>query len=368
MTKKTVLVVDDQGFNLELVACCIEDDYQVATATSGTKCLEYVAETPPDLILLDIIMPGMDGYAVCQELKSCDETAFIPVIFLSSLNQTSDRLDGYACGAEDYITKPFNVTELRYKIEVALERSQQQRSMFEQYRKNKTDQNLARDAVEQLYEMSVLVQFQRACTHCQSTSSLSNTILTTCRELGLDASVQLTSPQGVLYGGCDEQSYESKLMQSLNDAQSRLHSRNRSIFKNRQASLLIKNMPQDDELRYGRLKENLQMLINAVSDRLEIIEMETVEQIKRQSDTQRIEHLLQVAQRQMSEYQHSAKEQTQVLFDALEQKIGRINLDNQQREDLESVITTFSNELNKLDLFNTNSFDEKNWGSDQVRH
>jgi len=106
--KQTVLIVDDSPSILKMLASCIKGLCQMKTAHSGRKCLEVAVQIPqPDLILLDVSMPEMDGYEVCEQLKANPVTAAIPVIFVTGLQGEKDEEKGLRIGAVDYITKPF---------------------------------------------------------------------------------------------------------------------------------------------------------------------------------------------------------------------------------------------------------------------
>ncbi len=107
--KPTVLVVDDTPDNLALMSTLLKGLYKVKVANTGEKALKMVAAHPPDLILLDVMMPGMDGREVCQHLKENPRTASVPVIFLTSNDQEHDEELGLNLGAVDYITKPFSI-------------------------------------------------------------------------------------------------------------------------------------------------------------------------------------------------------------------------------------------------------------------
>jgi putative two-component system response regulator len=107
--KSTVLVVDDTPDNLKLISGLLKEDYKVKIANSGEFALEIAqSEFPPDLILLDIMMPEMDGYVVCFHLKANPKTAHIPVIFLTAKTEVADETKGFELGAVDYITKPIS--------------------------------------------------------------------------------------------------------------------------------------------------------------------------------------------------------------------------------------------------------------------
>ena len=121
MQKKTVLVVDDTPDNLSLMASLLKDQYRVKLANNGEKALAAVrGPSPPDLILLDIMMPGMSGYEVCEQLKQDPATQRIPIIFLTAMTAAEDEKKGLDLGAADYITKPIRPADVRAAIERAM--------------------------------------------------------------------------------------------------------------------------------------------------------------------------------------------------------------------------------------------------------
>jgi serine phosphatase RsbU (regulator of sigma subunit) len=123
--RPVVLAVDDTPENLDVVKAILVPDYKVKAATSGIAALKIARKVPPDIILLDIMMPDMDGYEVCRELKADPLTADIPVIFLTAKDQTADEAEGFELGAADYIHKPVNppILQARVKTHVELKRS-----------------------------------------------------------------------------------------------------------------------------------------------------------------------------------------------------------------------------------------------------
>ncbi len=114
--KPAILVVDDETINIELLADLLEDDYDVSFATGGEQALALAAGDRPDLILLDVLMPGMDGYDVCARLKQDVATAGIPVIFITALGDTEAETRGLDLGAVDYVTKPISPAIVRARI------------------------------------------------------------------------------------------------------------------------------------------------------------------------------------------------------------------------------------------------------------
>ena len=116
-----VLIVDDSPTTLNILTSCIEKTHKVKVATSGVECLEMSEQLPqPDLILLDVTMPNMDGYEVCELLKNNPLTASIPIIFVTGLEAEEDEERGFLIGAVDYITKPFSQVIVRARVNTHL--------------------------------------------------------------------------------------------------------------------------------------------------------------------------------------------------------------------------------------------------------
>ena len=119
--KSKILIVDDMGENIRMLIEILKDDYATMPATSGEAALEKCrSDSPPDLILLDIVMPGMDGYEVCRQLKEHDDTKNIPVIFITGVSETLDDAKAFSLGAADYITKPFNVATVKARVKLQI--------------------------------------------------------------------------------------------------------------------------------------------------------------------------------------------------------------------------------------------------------
>jgi putative two-component system response regulator len=119
--RTTILVVDDTPANLSLLANLLNDSYRVQLATSGAKALEIAQRQPPDLIVLDVMMPEMDGYEVCRRLKADPRTRDVPVLFLTALTRPEDESRGFEVGGADFIHKPFNPITVRARVATQLQ-------------------------------------------------------------------------------------------------------------------------------------------------------------------------------------------------------------------------------------------------------
>ncbi len=128
--KGCILAVDDAPENIEIIRNLLEREYQIKAAVKGRKALEIARRKPqPDLILLDIMMPEMDGLEVCRALKADPDTAHIPIIFITGKNEAANEIEGFELGAADYITKPFNPAVVRARVHTHLLLQREQRKV-----------------------------------------------------------------------------------------------------------------------------------------------------------------------------------------------------------------------------------------------
>jgi signal transduction histidine kinase len=140
--KDRVLVVDDLAANIDILMDVLDEDYEVIVAMDGESALQAVAERTPDIILLDIMMPGIDGHEVCRLLKSEPATAEIPILFLTALQEERDEEKGLSLGAVDYITKPFNPTLVKARVKNQLSVVHARRTVTDQ--RDQIEKNYAR--------------------------------------------------------------------------------------------------------------------------------------------------------------------------------------------------------------------------------
>jgi len=119
-TRPLILAVDDEASNLQLLRQILQDHYRLLFAKDGARALELARQEQPDLVLLDVMMPGMSGYEVCAALKAHPATASVPVIFVTALTETADEVEGFEAGAVDYITKPVSPPVVRARVRTHL--------------------------------------------------------------------------------------------------------------------------------------------------------------------------------------------------------------------------------------------------------
>lgn len=115
-----ILIADDTKTNIDVLIRALRDHYKLGVALDGPKALAYTRANRPDLILLDVLMPGLNGFEVCKMLKQDPETADIPVIFITAMDSSGHKTKGFEIGAVDYITKPFDITEVKARVRTHL--------------------------------------------------------------------------------------------------------------------------------------------------------------------------------------------------------------------------------------------------------
>jgi diguanylate cyclase (GGDEF)-like protein len=136
--KETILIVEDDQFNIALMReLCESAGYAVVEARDGNQAIEKAIENPPDLVLLDIMMAGKDGFEVCLDLRSREETEDVPIIIVTALDDMDSKVQGIDLGADDYVTKPFRLFELQQRIRTAIDSRRWRRQLREAEQKLK---------------------------------------------------------------------------------------------------------------------------------------------------------------------------------------------------------------------------------------
>ena len=156
--QQTILVVDDSPENIDILSAILKKQYQVRAATTGERALEIARSRPPDIILLDIMMPGIDGYEVCRRLKEDPKTSSIPVIFITTKREVEDEKLGFELGAVDYITKPISppIVEARVRTHLAL--YDQNRELAEKVKERTLE--LEKTRLEIIHRLGRAVEFK----------------------------------------------------------------------------------------------------------------------------------------------------------------------------------------------------------------
>ncbi len=270
--KPLLLVVDDEPMNLEIIGELLAEEYQLEFAETGVQCIDKLKDLVPDLILLDVNMPGMSGIEVCEQLKADFDTDEIPVIFVSALGLPEERMKGYKAGGDDYIIKPFEEEELLVKIQLTLASKQERKSL----QQGSSDaMSMAMTAMTQASEMGEVMQFTRDSYHCETLEALSKRTLESLRQFELNATIRMTvDEQDFFFSSSGVVSdREKEVMGIVREGDRFIHFGKRTIINFKNISVIIKNMPIADSDKYGRLNDVTGMLIEGADSRIVGIEM-----------------------------------------------------------------------------------------------
>lgn len=307
MNKFKVMVVDDDPIITELIVSLLGQEFAASRADNGEVALNAIATDVPDAVLLDIDMPGMNGYEVCRTLKQNDETAGIPVIFVSAHDTLEERLNAYDSGGEDFIIKPFEPDEMLKKVRVAIK----YRAEREQLKEEKAQaMQMAMSVMTNLGETGVVLGFLRNCFFCRDYLQLAQLAIDTMQQYNLECLIQIRTPHGTLTRTRNgvASGLEASVFDKMLGMGRVFQFKTRMIVNFERVSLLIVNMPQDNEDLAGRVRDNAALvaegaeasataiaLFEETQEKSEVLRKvahktrETVEALKTQYQSQQLE-------------------------------------------------------------------------------
>jgi DNA-binding response OmpR family regulator len=123
MGSPKILLIEDDAFIIEIIEACLSDNFDVLSVRDGVEGLDAAVGRKPDLIILDIMLPGMNGFDICTQIRSHEELSMIPILFLTAKNREEDRIRGFQAGGDDYLGKPFSLEELLLRVKALLRRA-----------------------------------------------------------------------------------------------------------------------------------------------------------------------------------------------------------------------------------------------------
>lgn len=338
--KAKILVVDDDSFMHEIFAEALGDTYQVIPVGSGEDAIATAQSEPPDLIILDVKLPGMDGYATCRTLKQTENTAKIPVIFVSAQEQIDHRLHGYEVGGNDYITKPFSPQELDAKVAHLLKMVSERTSL-----KQQADfaTSTAMTAMSSMGEMGALLDALKSFNACSDYKSLADATLSGLAAYGLQGAVQIRSSDIKLTRNQqgDASPLETSVINHMAEMDRITQFKTNMSITYPHVSLLVNNMPVTDADRCGRLRDHLAILIEGANVRVQSIS-DAIESSRRGEAIQRATGRITTALNEIDSAQRKSLMNQRVAFsnltDEIENALTSVALTESQEEYLSSII------------------------------
>lgn len=273
-TGGNLLIVDDDDCILDGYRAALQPQFQVTTAHTGLETLAIAKNEKPDLIILDVEIPGIDGFETCRRLRSLDQTANTPVIFVSASDRIERRIAGYEAGGNDYLTKPFDIKELTAKIaqqiQAAAERSQlKQMADFAG--------QTAMTAMSNLGEMGSLIQTLQRFNACATYDELAGAVIDGLSGYGLSGAVRVSAGEDVLARNSkgDSNPLEISVLEHMSAMDRIVQFKNRMSISYDHVDLLVTDMPLDNPDLCGRLRDHLTTLTEGANVRARAIYVAT---------------------------------------------------------------------------------------------
>jgi len=343
-----ILIVDDEQANLRLLERALSKDYKILAVTSGEACLEQMAAFSPDVFLLDIMMPGgMDGYELCQGIRSQGEYKDALIIFLSALSNLREKTEGYRAGADDYITKPIELPVLQAKISSQMERIQASKQS------TSDAMSMAMTALTNGSEVGQVNLFFEKLHDAKDYSDLGGLIIEICHTFGINCAVQIRlSDQHLNFSTTGMvNTLEDELMVIARDA-ARIYSfGNRCLFNFKDVTLLVRQMPKD-EAKAGRYRDHLASIMNGVESRMRSLHAEMA--LKSQNEKLILQALRQthgILDEIMQEFKHQdqcTRQSIERLVSEMHMAFSHLDLDEEQEAYLMNIINQTSRELTNI--------------------
>lgn len=266
-TRPMIIAVDDDAASLRLLQSMFADEFVLEVFTSAETCLARVEAQRPSVFLLDVGLPGIDGYALCERLKARPDCAHIPVIFISGQVTIDARLRGYEVGAHDFVVKPFDVMEVRQKVMLLLQSLDEKHNL--ESRLTETD-TLVGLILSNLDEYAVLLKYLRDLNSCMAPEELAALTHAMLRGYGLNGAVQLRLPEGD--ATTDAQGETTPVMVSVMNHVRTLERifefRKHGVYNFERITVMVDNMPLEDPERCGRLRDHLAIAVETADARL----------------------------------------------------------------------------------------------------
>ncbi|MDK2122723.1 response regulator [Parachitinimonas caeni] len=357
MTEKdsgfSIWVVDDDALQRELISDeLIASGYKVRQFESGKLVLQVLEDCQPDLLLLDVVMPEIDGFTVCQQLRALHGHNQVQVIFISASTDYETQMRGYDVGGDDFLSKPVDLEVLTYKVQVAERLYNTRRSLTD-------DAGQLRDmaflAMTNAGELGTVLTAMRQFLNAKNVHELARALVTPAIEYGLEGAVRFRGEGGqnldLSFEGGPCSPLESSILDKM-QTQDRIFSfQSRMVVNIGHTTLFLRNMPTQDADRCGRLRDHLALIVEGADHRLDAILAEEDRDRKAAGISRALVTLglgIDTFRSVSQEVRRSALVLTQDLSDRLTQELVRLGLTDQQEDRLARLISGYAEEMTSL--------------------
>ncbi|MDD2742741.1 MAG: response regulator [Rhodocyclaceae bacterium] len=342
-----VFVVDDDPYILIIIQGILEHYCQVETFESVEVCQGRLSAVKPDMFLLDVKMPDVNGLVFCRQIKDDFALKHIPVTFVSSQESLEARLKGYEAGGEDFIVKPFQPEELLRKCQAA---QQIVKERFALARQLDDSEMLSSLVMANMDEYAILVRFIRELISYETSQDIADGLLEMLKRFRLDGVVQTRVLQQVLTVSARGANLplETSVLEHVRGMGRIFEFRNRSVHNFNRLTMLISNMPVHDAEFCGRLRDHLCIAAECADSRLNAIEIQEINRHNQAGILDAIDRLAASSNHVRGAYlrdRASCAELLMMLEQNLSRVLAHVELSNGDENSLTHLITNFSEDL-----------------------
>lgn len=270
MNDFTIFAVDDDEMTRAMIEGMLAPEYPLESFASAEACLARIPEARPGMLLLDIGLPGMDGYALCRQLKDDAATSDLPVVFVSAHDTLEARLAGFDAGGEDFIVKPFEPELLLRKVQVAERLGAAKRALREQVQNAEHMTDLA---LSSMGDSGVALQFMSKLVGCESEIDIADSLLQVLAYFRLAGAIEarVGDRSHVLSSNGDNLPLETAILGHVRSMDRIFEFQTRSVYNLDNVTLMVSNMPVADAELCGRIRDTLAIVTQGADGRLQAL-------------------------------------------------------------------------------------------------
>ena len=338
-----VFAVDDDPVVRDIMTAILEPDCEIHTFPTAEDCLNRMATDRPDYFLLDVNLPGIDGYTLCRRIKDDVALRNTPVTFVSGLDNIEERVKGYDAGGEDFIVKPFEPEELLRKLLVAQNLVRSQLSLTAQVEDAEMLSSLVMASMD---ETGILLQFMSKLIAMETPREVAAGLLELMQRYRLDGVVQTRVGRNVetLSAAGENLPLERSVIEHVRDQGRIFEFRRRSVHNFERVTIMVNNLPIEDPDFCGRLRDHLSVAAQGVDSRLKAIETEEANQRNQAAVLSALESISSTLHELRNAQQRDSGDSAKLVVDLQETLLNsfyRLGLTDNQEKFLQNMVGDF---------------------------
>lgn len=339
-TNTSIFVIEDDKTMRLILESELSEKHSVEIFDSGEGCLNRLSQKQPSLFLIDVGLPGINGYDLCRQFKQIPSLAETPVMFVSNYDKLDDVLAGYDAGGEDYIVKPFDLELLKRKVENLLRIEQNKKTVIE---RAKSSDELAALVMANLDEYAVLIRFLRSLNDCDHPRSLSNLLFGLLQGYGLEAVIQFRLP-GLEFTTSKEgenRPLEMAVISHIRSMDRIFEFKKRAAYNYDCITIMVNNMPIQNAELCGRIRDNLLIAAECANAKLHALQTHaenTQSKATASSLLDAMRDAVTAFDKKYSEARYKGTVLTQSMLDELAEACASLGLSDEQEDKIDSII------------------------------